>query len=120
VKDKKRHEIDKAIELKVVGGWDGKTKTATADQLKLTSSFATMDGKGGAALAGEDAGDPGDAASSLDADLGEAGRQARELHGEAARARRNGDVTASASARRWRDGELQGHPLREVWPSTRR
>lgn len=52
VKDKKRHEIDKAIELKLVGGWDGKTKTGTG-VTQLTSSFATLDGKGGAALAGE-------------------------------------------------------------------
>lgn len=50
---KKRIEIEKALELKLVGGWDGKSKTATADVLKLTSSFATMDGKGGAAIGGE-------------------------------------------------------------------
>jgi hypothetical protein len=53
VKDRKRHEIDKGIELKLSGAWDGKTKTATADVLRLTSSFAMVDGKGGASLAGE-------------------------------------------------------------------
>src|SRR6185436_11158902 len=52
-KDKKRYEIDPAIVMKLQGGWDGKTRTATADVLKLSSSFATMEGKGGAALAGE-------------------------------------------------------------------
>jgi hypothetical protein len=53
LKDKKRHEIDKGIEVKLVGGWDGKSQTATAEVLKLTSSFATMDGKGGAAFGGD-------------------------------------------------------------------
>src|SRR5882672_2582106 len=53
VKEKKRHEIDKSIVLRLAGGWDGKTKTAAADLIKLDSSFATMDGKGGASLAGE-------------------------------------------------------------------
>lgn len=68
VKDRTRHEIDKAIELKLSGGWDGKTKTATADAIKLTSSFATMDGKGGAALAGENP-EIRETLISLDADL---------------------------------------------------
>jgi hypothetical protein len=52
IKDRKRHEIDRVIELNVVGAWDGTTKTATAELLKLSSSFATMDGKGRAALGG--------------------------------------------------------------------
>jgi len=49
---KKRIEIERALQLELVGGWDQKTRTATADTLKLTSSFATMDGRGGATLSG--------------------------------------------------------------------
>jgi hypothetical protein len=52
-KTKKRYDVDQAVELKLTGGWNGKTKTATAEAIKLTSSFATMDGKGGAAIGGE-------------------------------------------------------------------
>jgi hypothetical protein len=52
LKDRKRHEIDKAIELKIAGAWDGKSRTAAADVLRLSSSFARVDGKGGASLAG--------------------------------------------------------------------
>jgi hypothetical protein len=52
-RDGSRHEIDKAIEVKLVGAWDGKSKTATADVLRLDSSFARVDGKGGASLAGQ-------------------------------------------------------------------
>lgn len=48
----KKADIDRAIDLRVAGAWDGTTKTVTADVLRLTSSFATMDGKGGAALGG--------------------------------------------------------------------
>jgi hypothetical protein len=52
-KEKKRYEVDKAVELKAAGAWDAKTKTATAEAITLSSSVATIDGKGGAALAGE-------------------------------------------------------------------
>jgi hypothetical protein len=52
-KQKKRYEIDKAVDLQAAGGWDAKTKTATAETITLSSSVATIDGKGGAALAGE-------------------------------------------------------------------
>ncbi len=52
-KDKKRHEIDKAIALKLVGGWEQKTQLAAADVITLTSSFATVDGKGGVILSGK-------------------------------------------------------------------
>lgn len=68
VKDKKRHEIDKSIVLKLAGGWDGKTKTGTADVLKLDSSFATMNGKGGASVAKENP-EIRETAITLEADL---------------------------------------------------
>lgn len=47
---KKRIPLDKEILLELGAGWNGATKTATADRLKLTSSFATADGKGGATV----------------------------------------------------------------------
>jgi hypothetical protein len=50
---KKRHELDRAISAKLVGGWNGATKRASADVAKLESSFATLDARGGVALGGK-------------------------------------------------------------------
>ncbi len=50
---KKRLEIDTLISLKLKGSWDGKAK-GDLETLKLSSSFATADAKGGATLKGED------------------------------------------------------------------
>lgn len=47
---KKKIPLDQEILLELGGEWRGASRTATADKLKLTSSFATMDGKGGATL----------------------------------------------------------------------
>ena len=47
---KKRIPLDKEISLDVGAEWRGTSKTAAVDRLKLTSSVATMDGKGGATL----------------------------------------------------------------------
>ncbi|HUR39430.1 MAG TPA: hypothetical protein VM222_08045, partial [Planctomycetota bacterium] len=52
VKDKKRHEIDKSITLRLAGAWDQEQQLATASEIRLDSSFATMDGKGGATVSG--------------------------------------------------------------------
>ncbi|MBV8880252.1 MAG: DUF748 domain-containing protein, partial [Planctomycetaceae bacterium] len=71
-KDRKRHEIDPSIVLNVAGGWNGRTKTGTADVVRLDSSFATMNGKGGASLAGENP-EIRDTAITLEADLAKLG-----------------------------------------------
>ncbi len=40
--------LDPLIDVRLRGAWDGRTSTATAETLRLSSSFATADGKGGA------------------------------------------------------------------------
>lgn len=67
-KSRKRHEIDKSITAKLVGGWDGKTKTGIIDVLTLHSSFATMNGRGGASVSGENP-EIRDTSLTLEADL---------------------------------------------------
>ncbi len=52
-KDRKRYELDKAIGLKAKAAWDGKTSTATAEEVKLDSSFAKVDVRGGASIGKE-------------------------------------------------------------------
>jgi hypothetical protein len=52
-KDGKRYELDKAIGLKAKASWDGKTSTAAAETVKLDSSFAKVDVKGGASFGKE-------------------------------------------------------------------
>lgn len=47
---KKRILLDKAIELRAGAAWDGRTSTASVDALKLSSSVATLDGRGGVVL----------------------------------------------------------------------
>ncbi|HEX7902147.1 MAG TPA: hypothetical protein VF950_30590 [Planctomycetota bacterium] len=47
---KKRTPLDKEILLDAGVAWNGTTSTATVDRLKLTSSFATAEGKGGATV----------------------------------------------------------------------
>jgi len=98
-KDKKRHEIDKAIVFKLAGGWDGKTRTGTLDRIQLDSSFATMSGKGGASLAGENP----------HAGRGprETGGQAAVLHGASAGARRKGHAARFGAGR---EGRSHGRP----------
>jgi len=51
---KKRYDLDRAISAKLAGSWDGKTRTAIADAVTLNSSFATLDARGGVALAGKE------------------------------------------------------------------
>jgi hypothetical protein len=51
-KQKKRYEIDPRLSFLASGSWDAKTKTATAQAITLSSSFATVNAKGGAALGG--------------------------------------------------------------------
>ncbi len=45
--DKTRHEIDKSIEVKAAGEWDGARRALEVRGLKLDSSFASLEGKGG-------------------------------------------------------------------------
>lgn len=52
-KENKRYEIDRSLALKVAGSWDGKTSTGTLDALKLDSSFAAAEGRGGASVGKE-------------------------------------------------------------------
>ena len=44
--------IEQRLDL-VAGSWDGKTSTGTLDALKLDSSFATAEGRGGASVGKE-------------------------------------------------------------------
>src|SRR5204863_9885448 len=64
----KRVDIDKSITLALKGKWDGKRANGDLDTLKLDSSFATADAKGGATLKGEDV-EIRQSSARLDADL---------------------------------------------------
>jgi hypothetical protein len=50
-----RHDLDRELNARLVGTWDGKLRAGSAETLTLRSSFATLDAKGGVALGGKEA-----------------------------------------------------------------